>query len=92
MLLRRFADGLITPPMPLYFFNVYNDEDTVDEEGQDLPDLDAAREEAIISARALICEGVHDGEVTLSHRIEVLDQSRRPALTVTFGDAVRINP
>ncbi len=78
--------------MPLYFFNVYNDEFTLDEEGQELSDADAARDEAIKSARALICDSVREGEVTLSHRIEVLSENGQPVLTLTFGEAVRINP
>lgn len=78
--------------MALYFFNVYNSEVTIDEEGHDLPDTEAAREVAIRSARALICDHVLDGEITLSHRIEVVDEGDQPVFTLTYGEAVRINP
>lgn len=78
--------------MPLYFFNVYNDEITMDEEGQDLPDLEAVHKEAVKSAREMMCDNVRAGEVTLSHRIEVVDESREIVLNVTYGEAVQVNP
>jgi hypothetical protein len=78
--------------MPLYYFNIYNDDITMDEEGQDLPDAEAARTEAIKSARDIICDGVREGEVTLSHRIEIEDEEHRPVLTVRFDEALSVNP
>ena len=78
--------------MPLYFFHVFNSETTMDEEGQEFPDSRAARVEAIRSARELICQNVRDGDLTLSHRIEVEDEAREPVLTLTFGEAFQINP
>lgn len=78
--------------MPLYYFHVYNDDITMDDEGQDLPDVAAARAVAVKSARAMICDEVRDGSLTLSNRIEVEDGDRRPVLTITYGEAVRINP
>jgi hypothetical protein len=78
--------------MPRFYFHVYNDEVTMDEEGQDLPDAEAARNEATKSARALICDEVLKGVLKLSDRIEVEDEERRSVLTLTFGDVVRITP
>lgn len=78
--------------MPRYFFHVYNDETTIDREGQDLTDLDAAKREAMRGARDLMAEEVRHGEVTLSHRIEVEDDGGRPLLTIRYADAVLIRP
>jgi hypothetical protein len=44
--------------MPRYTFNIRLDGGIIeDEEGLELPGLDAAREEAILSARSLVLEG-----------------------------------
>ncbi|HEX8366028.1 MAG TPA: hypothetical protein VD887_04270 [Allosphingosinicella sp.] len=73
--------------MPRYFFHVFNDEITLDEEGIELPDLDAAREQAIESARALVCESVKHGHLNLDHRIEIADETDARKMTVTFREA-----
>ena len=41
--------------MPRFFFHFYNDILTEDEEGVELPDVEAARERAIEEARAIVC-------------------------------------
>jgi hypothetical protein len=45
-----------TRPMARFYFHVHDDVDASDEEGLDLPDLDSAKQGAICSARALMCE------------------------------------
>lgn len=76
--------------MPLYFFHVFNDEITVDEEGTELADLAAAREFAIESARALVCDSVKHGHLNLDHRIEIADETDARKMTVTFREAFTI--
>jgi hypothetical protein len=76
--------------MPLFFFHLYDDAVALDEEGIELPDRGAAERTAVASARALICEQVRTGSVTLHHRIEVVDEAGSPVACVTFGDAVKI--
>ena len=76
--------------MPRYFFDICDDIVSTDEDGLDLADEDAARAEALRGARDLICEQVRNGRINLGHRIEVLDEARRPVLTLTFGAAVEI--
>ena len=76
--------------MPRFFFHIYNDEITHDEEGRELPDLEAARELALESARELVCESVHQGHLNLDHRIEVADGSGEIVITLTFRDAFTI--
>ncbi len=82
----------VSGSMPQFYFNIYNSEVTIDEEGQELPDVEAARRVAIRSAREVMCDGVRDGEVTLSHWIDIEDDQRAPILTLTFGEILKINP
>ena len=60
--------------MPQFYFHI-RDEDglTRDAEGQDLPDLEAARREAVSAAREILGEKLLHGG-TLNHRtIEIAD-------------------
>ena len=60
--------------MPQYYFHI-RDEDglTRDAEGQDLPDLEAARREAVSAAREILGEKLLHGG-SLNHRtIEIAD-------------------
>lgn len=77
--------------MPRFYFHIYNHETTIDEEGQELPDLDAVREIALDSARDLVCESVHQGHLNLDHRIEVTDESAETVLVLTFREAFTID-
>jgi hypothetical protein len=43
--------------MPRYFFNVEDDRTIIDQEGTDLPNLRAAREEAVSTSAELLREG-----------------------------------
>lgn len=76
--------------MPRFFFNVFDDATTIDEVGQELPDVAAAHEAALEEARAILAEEVRNGRVDLSHRIEVEDEERRPVLLLPFSAAVEI--
>ena len=77
--------------VPRYFFNLFNDETTVDDEGQELAGLDAARTRAIREARVIACESVGKGHLNLADRIEVLDEAGALVLTVTFAEAVEVH-
>lgn len=76
--------------MPRYFFHVFNDVITLDKEGAELADLAAAREYAVESARALVCESVKHGHLNLDHRIEIADEADARKMTVTFREAFTI--
>ena len=76
--------------MPRFFFNVYDERTTLDEVGQELPDLAAAREAAVEEARAILGDEARNGRIDLSHRIEVEDENRRPVLLLPFSAAVEI--
>jgi hypothetical protein len=76
--------------MPLYYFNIYNDAVTMDEEGAELADEHAARAHAVKGARALAAETVQHGYLTRDHRIEIVDRDQRPVGVVRFDEAVEI--
>ncbi|MGN6817643.1 MAG: DUF6894 family protein [Sphingomonas sp.] len=77
--------------MARYFFNVYNDEITLDEEGADFADAAAALRRAANEARNFATESVRaHGHLVLHHKIEVLDEQRHKVGVVHFGDAVAI--
>lgn len=78
--------------MPRYFFHVFNDETCLDEEGQELADLDAARGRAVREARALMGDGLQKGEIVLSHHIAIQDEHGTMLLDVKFAEAVQIRP
>ena len=78
--------------MPRYRFHLYNDIETQDLEGRLFPDLEAARSDAIRSARAVMAsEMTSKGEITLSHWIEI-ETDEGDMHIVTFGDALEIHP
>ena len=77
--------------MPRFFFRVCDDHDCEDPEGIELPDLDAAYQEAIRGARSIMAEQVNKGRLLLTGRIEIKDQSGRIALFVSFREAVEVD-
>jgi hypothetical protein len=77
--------------MARYFFNLYNDEITIDEEGTELSDDGAARKWAIEAVRAQAAHSVQDhSHLIRSHRLVILDETRAEIDTVTFGDVVSV--
>ena len=79
--------------MPRYFFNTrYRpgaDGVAVDPEGDELPDVNAAREHALAQARIMIArtrtDMVRDWMVCA---FEIVDEDGQPVLTVPFSDTV----
>jgi hypothetical protein len=82
----------IPPAMPRYYFNVYNDDVTLDDEGAELADDHAARARAVKEARALAADTVFHGHLTRHHRIDIVDENQNPVGTVHFDEAVTIRP
>lgn len=76
--------------MPRFFFNLINSERIVDDEGSELPDVEAARAYAITSAREIIREDLAKGELPLSLCFRVIDENGAVAFTLPFSDAVTI--
>jgi|GEM_PF-736503 len=78
--------------MPLYYLHVCNGNGFVeDEDGQDLPDVDAARMAAMRGARDIMSEEIRRGELNPASFIEVEDQDHQHLFTLLFSEAVRIN-
>ena len=76
--------------MPRYYLNLFDDLDVPDDEGDEFPDLAAAREAAIEGARSLMSDHVRYGQpIDLTHRIEIADSSRNVVAILTFADVVK---
>jgi hypothetical protein len=78
--------------MPHYYFHIHNDDDTFDDEGEDLADLDAAIAHAIVGARSLAADTVLKGHLIGHHRIEIVDGAGKLLHIVRFDEAVEIEP
>ena len=62
--------------MPRYFFHIVDDQGRCsDEEGSELPDLDAAKKECEASARQILIEDIKTYQQVDSRRIEVANSS-----------------
>ena len=78
--------------MPRYYFHLLNDVDVPDEEGKELPDLEAAREQARFNVRFTAGETLkEEGRISLGHRIEIEDAGGTVLDTVYFGDVLQID-
>jgi hypothetical protein len=78
--------------MPLYYFNVYNDDVTLDDEGAELADDHAARAHGVKAARSLAADTALHGHITAHHRIEIVDKDQRLIDTIRFDEAVEFRP
>jgi hypothetical protein len=76
--------------MPRYFFHLHNGTAACDEEGRELPDLNAARAEAITTAREMMRDDIRAGRLPLGHRIEIHGADGTNLLTVRFDEAVTL--
>jgi len=77
--------------MPRYFLNIYNGQGpTIDDEGVDLPDANAARNKAIEGIRSILSEEIKTGAIDLGGRIDIVDDSGTTLAEVPFTDALRI--
>jgi hypothetical protein len=68
--------------MPRYFFNVYHDRAELDEEGEELPDVQAAWHEATVTAGQIIQD--LDGRLRPGRdwRLEVTDEFANPLYVI----------
>jgi len=76
--------------MPRYFFHVREGSTYHrDEEGQELPDAEAARQEAINAAREMLGERLLHGGGSLNHRsIEIADETGHVVDEINSRDAL----
>jgi hypothetical protein len=71
--------------MPRFHFEVHDDEVVLDDEGMELPDLDAAIREAVKSLPAIAGEAISKGDDRQSFAIIVRDSERRPVYTAAMS-------
>jgi uncharacterized protein DUF6894 len=76
--------------VPRYYFHVFNDQTSLDDEGQQLPDLEAARARAIEGAHSLMADALKAGRIIVSHHIAVENEQGELLMNVTFGEAVEV--
>jgi hypothetical protein len=75
--------------MPRYYFHVQRAQWTaLDEEGTCLPNLQAAREEAVASARELLANAIKAGKNQVPDVILIADEDGRKLLLVSTKEAI----
>ncbi|CAN7259679.1 DUF6894 family protein [Rhizobium sp. LjRoot254] len=76
--------------MPRYFFNVIAGSKVIaDLEGTNLPDIEAAKEEALKDARALMSAAMLDGWDISGRSIAIRTEEGALVLNLAFREAVR---
>lgn len=72
--------------MPRYFFHVMDGKALIDEEGVDLPDINAARKQAIRTAGEILADGEASGHLMAEFpwQMTVVDDERRTVFTLAF--------
>ena len=79
--------------MPRFFFHLHNTIEVRDDVGRELPSLHAARAEAVTACRAIMAEDVvNDGQITLSHRIDIHGEDGDSQLMLPFRACIEIHP
>ena len=79
--------------MPRFYFHLYNAVNVHDEDGRELPSLEAAKAEATQACRAIMADDVrNDGQITLSHRIDIHGDDGDTLLVLPFRACVEIHP
>jgi len=77
--------------MPRFFLHYCDGQEwTRDESGIAFDDAEAARAEAIRSARSMMAENVQEGHLRLAPFIEIEDEERRPLFRIPFGACVQV--
>ena len=77
--------------VPLFYLHLLNGGGWVrDPEGRDLPDLDAAKKEALAGARDLMASEVKAGELRLDALVAIEDEHGDEVYRLRFADAVTI--
>lgn len=77
--------------MPRFYFDMLDGAEPIpDNDGNDLPDLEAARGYAIVAAREIVGDQARSGELPLSWTLIVRDESGAIVMTIPFGDLFTI--
>jgi predicted metal-dependent hydrolase len=74
--------------MPRFHFNViYTDHEVPDPEGEEFLDVDAARREALASARETLANAIRNGE-DAPQRVQVTDDDGQEVATVALMEVL----
>jgi hypothetical protein len=85
-----FLKLFMGPAMPRYFFHVRDgDSFSPDIEGQELPDLEAARREGISANREILGERLLHGGSLDSRQLQIADESGAVLITLKTDDILR---
>lgn len=77
--------------MPQFYFHTSNSHGVAkDTEGQSLPDVNAARREAVRGIREILSEEIKDGQINVRGRIDVADEDGKTVLTVGFQETFTV--
>jgi hypothetical protein len=77
--------------MPIYFLDVCNSEVIAgDPEGRELPNLDAARREAIAGIRSILANEAAEGRLDLRGEIRIKNARGDVVRVVPYADALDI--
>lgn len=75
--------------MPLFHLHIHQcGRLALDEEGLELPNLVAARDQAIAGARAIMCEELARGQLNLGCYIKIEDSYGQVLATVPFRETI----
>lgn len=77
--------------MPRFYFNLFNDVDAPDPEGEEHRDLAAAKAAAITAGREMMAAHLIAGRpIHLHHRIEVADETGKPLAVTPFREIITV--
>ncbi len=77
--------------MPRWYFHVHDGKAAFrDPEGSELPDLAAARREALAAAHELLNDGMLSGEDRRGWRVEIASEAGKPLIMVPFSELFRV--
>lgn len=78
--------------MPRFYFHLHNAIGFLgDEEGQEAPDLEAARQTAIDSIRDILSNEVRSGRFDLRGRSEITNDAQQLVAAVAYAEAVELH-
>lgn len=79
--------------MPVYYLNLRDGDVLIeDPEGSELPDLQAAHEEAVVAAREILSEKLKSGLILDGQSIEICDGSGAILEVVSFRSVFTVSP
>jgi hypothetical protein len=79
--------------MPVFFFNFWDHNTYVsDQNGIELPDVNAVRRKALVTAREILEDGADQGDDRTGWTFDIKDSQERTVLTLPFADAISGEP